>query len=168
MLAILWRFKSQLAIILLLASVFGYGAYKGYSVEHTKLVAETSKYDSLVEAIKKERMAWEAKIDKITKDLNEENVRINVAAEQKFKDQRTAYDRALSQLRNDSKRAALKPAEAAPAECRSYEASPVQLPVYSAEVVLWLGAEADRLAGLLQIEQAREQLINKAINENAN
>lgn len=158
---ILWRFKSEIAIILLLASVFGYGAYKGYSVEHDKLVAETTKYDKLVQQIDDERKEWKDKITKLTEDANKDNAQINKTFAARMATQHNNYERAITQLRNDVKRASLKPAEIAPAECTNYEASPVQLPVRDAEVALWVGAEANRLAETLRAAQQYITIVGK-------
>lgn len=56
-------------------------------------------------------------------------------------------DRALKRVRQyEAESRARKPAETAPAECRTYDASPAQLSIADREFLVRLGAEADTLA----------------------
>lgn len=67
--------------------------------------------------------------------------------EQALADTNSSLDSALKRLRVAQASARTrKPAEAAPAECRSYEAPPSQLSLEDREFLVRIGAEADALA----------------------
>lgn len=131
-----------LVLTVITLSVIGGAAYKEY--QYNSLKAEYAEYVS-------KQSALMAEAERQAKEKLDEQVRAKAEIEATYRDRLDSNERslvaALERVRKYKASAGVsQPAEAAPAECRAYEASPAQLSDKDREFLVRIGAEADGLA----------------------
>lgn len=131
-----------LGFVVVIFGLIGTTAYKEYQLNDVR--AEYAEYVATQSALM-------AEAERQAKEKLDEQVRAKVEIEAAYQDRLAAnkrsLDRTLERLRHAKASAGpSKPAEAAPSECRDYEASPTQLSGEDREFLARIGAEADALA----------------------
>lgn len=131
-----------LGFVIVILGLIGGMAYKEYQLNSTKAA-----YAEYVAA----QSALMAEAERQAKEKLDEQVRAKVEIEAAYQDRLASnqrdLNRALERVRKYKASAGpSKPAEAAPAECRDYEASATQLSDADREFLVRIGSEADALA----------------------
>jgi hypothetical protein len=138
-----WTAMRVLVVVLAAIALLGLGTWHGWNVANDSWTARWEKREAdwqgkVLEEAQKAR-AIEAKANQDVAKLRDDHAaRMDVLG--------ADLDSALGQLRRERTRAALKPASAAPAPCRDFEASPAQLSQSDAEFLVRFAAEADGVA----------------------
>jgi signal transduction histidine kinase len=125
-----------LSFLLILGMAYQENRYNQLKVEYATYQKEQS--EAYAEA---QRRATETLQEQIR-----DKERVEVAYSNSMRSQSDRLASALRRVREYEASGARKPAEAAPAECGTYDASPAQLSIEDREFLVRLGSEADGLA----------------------